>query len=224
MALSSQLDEALSKLRHELSMQFGFVEEMIDGAIQSLSERNVDLAASVIVKDRRVNHQERLIERETEHLIALHAPRAGDLRYLTTIYKVSAATERMADLSCNIAERSMEMFNYPQFTVPSDLNTMVAHVKWMVRKASDAFLDLDKGLAQQVIRRDDLVDNLNRMLITQLQSMMREDPALIEPAVHCFSTTRHLERIADLAETLAKQIFYVVDGPIQEDESRPSDD
>jgi len=43
---------------------------------------------------------------------------------------------------------------------------------------------------------------------------MKEDSELIEPAVHCFSASRHLERIADLAENVAEDVIYLVEGEI----------
>jgi phosphate transport system protein len=65
-----------------------------------------------------------------------------------------------------------------------------------------------------VIRTDDMVDTLNRVVIDQLHATMKDDPEQIEPAVHCFSASRHLERIADLAENIAEDVIYLVEGDI----------
>ncbi len=37
---------------------------------------------------------------------------------------------------------------------------------------------------------------------------------MIEPALHCFSASRHVERIADHAENIAEDIIYLVEGDI----------
>ena len=43
---------------------------------------------------------------------------------------------------------------------------------------------------------------------------MRENPDYIAPAVHCFSASRHLERIADLAVNISEEVIYLVLGDI----------
>jgi phosphate transport system protein len=43
---------------------------------------------------------------------------------------------------------------------------------------------------------------------------MKADPDEVEAALHCFSAARHLERVADLAENLAEDVIYMVDGQI----------
>ena len=43
---------------------------------------------------------------------------------------------------------------------------------------------------------------------------MKQDATLIEPALHCFSASRHIERIADHAENIAEDVIYLVDGDI----------
>ena len=43
---------------------------------------------------------------------------------------------------------------------------------------------------------------------------MKQDASLVEPALHCFSASRHLERIADHAENIAEDVIYLVDGDI----------
>ncbi|NND99358.1 MAG: phosphate transport system regulatory protein PhoU, partial [Pirellulaceae bacterium] len=84
----------------------------------------------------------------------------------------------------------------------------------MVRDALDACVEADAAKAKNVIQLDDEVDAYNRIVIDQLIGMMKEDVDQIEPAVHCFSASRHLERIGDLAENIAEEVVYLVDGDI----------
>ena len=66
----------------------------------------------------------------------------------------------------------------------------------------------------QVISDDERMDALNRDVIVQLQETMRLSPENVDPALHCFSASRHLERIADLATNIAEDLIYLVDGRI----------
>ncbi len=212
--MSKHLQRELDQLRHELLSVFGIVEQMIDRAVQALCDRQIELAQEVINADTEVDHREVHIEEDCLKILALHQPVAGDLRWLTTVIKINGDLERMADLACNIAERAQAIYRFPLFPIPDKLRIMVSEANRMVRQALDAFVDGDASLASHVIKTDDVIDSLNREVIEELQQRMKEDPDQVEPALHCFSAARHLERIADLAENLAEEVIYMVEGEI----------
>lgn len=212
--MSKHLDRELGHLRNDLIRQFGVVEDMIQMAVRSLVNRQVDLADQVIAKDAQVDETDIQIEEECLKLIALHQPVATDMRWLIAVVKVNAGLERMADLACNIAERTRALDLFPLFPVPDELTDMVSATTVMVRTALDSFVDNDSVMAFRVLSSDDEVDELNRIVIDQLHELMKEDPEMIEPSVHCFSASRHLERIADLASNIAEDVIYLVDGDI----------
>lgn len=212
--MTKHLERDLARLRRDLVEQFGAAEQMIQDAVRALVERRVDLADRVIENDAEVDANDIRIEEECLKLLALHQPVASNMRWLITVVKVNTELERMADLACNIAERVKALDLYPLFEAPEDMNEMVAVTIAMVRMALDAFVEQDCGKAQTAIRRDDVVDSLNRLVIDQLLELMKEDPEQIDPAVHCFSASRHLERIGDLAENIAEDVIYLVEGDI----------
>ena len=212
--MSKHLQRGLDQLRDRLVGQFGVVEQMIQLAVRSLVERNAALADRVIAGDEGVDQSDVEIEEECLKLLALHQPVAFDMRWLITVVKVNGNLERMADLSCNIAERAKALDLFPLFAVPDELTEMVASVTKMVRVAIDSFVESDDKKAREVIGSDDLVDMQNRIVIDRLHEMMKENPEFIEPGVHCFSASRHLERIGDLAENIAEEVVYLVEGDI----------
>lgn len=212
--MSKHLQRELDQLRDELLSLFGIVEQMIGQAFQALRDRRPDLARQVIETDQIVDEREVHIEEECLKLLALHQPVASDLRWLTMVIKINSDLERIADLGCNIAERAEALHQHPLFPIPEDLQVMVQEASTMVRQALDAFVDTDVAMARRVIAADDVVDALNRKMIDELQERMKESPENVEPALHCFSATRHLERIADLAENLAEDVIFMVEGAI----------
>jgi phosphate transport system protein len=207
-------ERELQGLREQLVAQFTVVEQMIQLAVRSLVERRPDFADRVLESDAGVDATDIAIEEECLKVLALHQPVAKDMRWLITVIKVNGELERMADLSCNIAERAKALSTFPLFQVPDELGEMVATTIRMVKLALHAFVTSDATMAAEVIQMDDSVDSLNRVIIEQLQAIMKTDSGLIEPAVHCFSASRHLERIADLAENLSEEVIYLVDGEI----------
>jgi len=212
--MSKHLQLGLDDLREELLALFGVVEQMVDMAVRSLVERRPDLANRVIQADAVVDAREVKLEEECLKMLALHQPVATDLRQVITVVKINSELERMADLACNIAERAMALDLYPLFTVPDELNDMVRESNSMVRRALDAFVSGDTAKAREVIRDDDVVDAMNRIIIDQLQELMQESPEHVIPAVHCFSASRNIECVADLATSLAEDVVYLVEGEI----------
>jgi phosphate transport system protein len=75
-------------------------------------------------------------------------------------------------------------------------------------------VELDVAAARAVCRRDEEVDTLNRQAIEELHETMRARADLVEPALHVFSISRHVERIADCATNIAEDVIYLVEGEI----------
>lgn len=223
--MTKHLDRELDSLRGDLISQFGLVEHMILAAVRSLAERRSDLADEVISQDSIIDSNDIKFEEECLKLLALHQPVATSMRWLFTVVKVNNELERMADLACNIAERAKSIQQYPLFPVPEELDDMAAGATRMVKTALDSFIEGDVDKSRAVITADDEVDEKNKILIDLLHEMMRKNSDYIAPAVHCFSASRHLERIADLAVNISEEVIYLVQGDIvrhQHGEVRPN--
>ena len=177
-------------------------------------EKKVELAEEVSATDSQVDAMEVEIEEECLKILALHQPFAGDLRRITTVLKINVELERMADLACNIAERAECMHQHAYFPIPDQMSIMVRQATRMIGFALDSFVESNSELAKEVISLDEEVDRLNREIIGELRGLMKQDSKLIEPSMHCFSASRHIERVADLAENIAEDVIYLVDGEI----------
>ncbi len=212
--MSKHLARAISELRSDLVAQFGRVEQMIGLSVRSLVERRSDLVPGILETDGLVNRCDVRIEEECLKILALHQPVSEDLRWVVTVVKINADLERMADLACHIAERSVAIDAYPLFRPPAEINAMVGRVLQMVRQSVDSFISGSQAGALSVIGTDDEVDELYVKIIERLHLVMRSDNDAIEAAVHCFSAARHLERIADIAATIAEETIYLVSGEI----------
>ncbi|MEL7497908.1 MAG: phosphate signaling complex protein PhoU [Planctomycetota bacterium] len=212
--MSKHLQKDVDAIHRRMMALFGIVEQMIDKAVRALCEQKVEMAKQVIATDAEVNETEVAIEEECLKILALHQPVAADLRRVATLLKINSDLERIADLACNIAERAQCLHKHPYFPIPDRLPEMARQSSLMVRLALDSFVDGDLELAKKVIQMDASVDSANLEIIQELRSLMQQGKELVEPALHCFSASRHLERIADHAENIAEDVIYFVDGEI----------
>ena len=213
--MGKHLQRDISRINADLFSLFGHVEKMIDLGIQALVHRKLELVDVIIEMDEHVDLSEVAIEEEGLKILALHQPVASDLRRINTILKINGEIERIADLACNIAERSRDLHQfYPYFPVPDAIPEMATNATQMVRRVLDSFANQDASQAKEVILWDEQVDQQNLEAIQTLIQYMKESPELVEPSLHCFSAVRHIERIGDHAENIAEDVVYLIDGEI----------
>ncbi len=98
--------------------------------------------------------------------------------------------------------------------MPPGLHDMTSQALAMLSESIDAFVEQNATAAREVCRRDDQIDQLNVRLIQEVVDVMKENPGLVEPAVHVFSVIRHVERVADHATNIAEDVVYMVEGAI----------
>ena len=215
----------LQTLQQLLLRMGGLVEQQIARAIESLVERDSDLARDVIERDREVNQLDILIDEECLKVIALHQPAAGDLRLVTTALKINTDLERIGDMAVNVCERAIELNEEPILKPYIDIPRMAKEAQAMVRTSLDSFVQRDTELAEQVIDQDDVVDALAHQLYRELLSYMAEDPKTISRATKILLISKYLERIADHATNIAEMVVFMVDGKmIRHSTSLPGED
>ena len=204
----------LEALRQHLLRLGAMVERMIEEATAAFLQRDVDLARRVVSGDREVDQAEVRLEEECLKVLALHQPVAGDLRFVVTVLKVNNDLERMADAATSIAARVLQMCELPPFALPAEFPHMANMARGMTHKALECLTREDAGLARQVLEDDLAVDAAQRRMFEVLQERMRKDPAEVEAAVLTLSTSRQIERIADLSTNIAEDVVFLHEGEI----------
>jgi len=207
-------DEELVRL-NGLVLQMGSLVEMaIKNSVQSIVERDNEIARKVIDGDHQVNTLDIEIDEESIKLIALRQPKAGDLRLITTAMKITADLERMGDLAVNIAQRAIELNKEPVLKEYIDIPRMREIAQGMTRDALDAFVKRDMKLAKDVIMRDDEIDDLKHKILSELLFLMTENSSIICRAMRVTFVAQYLERIADHATNMAEMVLYLIEGKI----------
>lgn len=207
-------DDELQHIKGKLLKMGSLVEDSIKSSVQSLVERDNELARRIIDRDRLVNTLDVEIDEESIRVIALRQPMAGDLRFITTAMKITSDLERMGDLAVNIAERALELNEEPILKPYIDIPRMKEIAQGMTRDALDAFVRKDKKLAMEVIMRDDEVDDLKHDVLQELATFMVQDPATVTRAMKISFVAQYLERIADHATNIAEMVIYLIEGKI----------
>jgi phosphate transport system protein len=209
---SRQYERELQDLGDKILFLGGTVEEMIARAMQSLVDRDSDLARRVIEMDRTVDSGELEVDHMSLHLLALRQPAASDLRFITTALKIVTDLERIGDLAVNIAERALELNQEPPLKPYIDIPHMAREVSDMVHRALDSFVKRDAVEARAVLSADDAVDNLNVQLFRELLTYMIEEPKNVTRALRITFIAKYLERIGDHATNISQMVIFMSEG------------
>ena len=210
--LSRQFDVELDAIRGKLLEMGSKVESMMANSIQSLVERNTELAEQTIAFDHEINRLEMEIDKDCLEVLALRQPAARDLRFITLALKIVTDLERIGDQCANICKRVRELNLEPPLKPFNDLPGMAQAVSAMVMEALDAFVRGDENLARKVREEDQAVDNLTDQIQREILTSMLGDPAVIGRAIKMNHISKCLERIADHATNLAEMVIFMVEG------------
>src|SRR5471030_2634035 len=201
--------EQISNIRQTLLMMASLANRNLSLAMRALVERDEKLAASVEAEDSQLDELEVAIDELVINNMATHAPVATDCRFMLVASKISSNLERIADQAVAIARRSRELNKEPLLKPLIDIPRMAEISEGMLRDSITAFIDRKPELAQEIIRRDKEVDNINKQLARELTSFMLEDPATITRSLNLTIVARCLERIADHCKNIAEEVYYL---------------
>ena len=212
--MTMHLQREIEKLKKMILSLSAVVEESVEKAVRSISERDENLAVQVLESDRQIDKTEVAVEEECLKILALHQPVAIDLRYVIAVIKVNSDLERIGDLAVNIAEQAAYLATQESVEIPFDFPGMSDKARSMLRRSLDALVDMDADQAREVCVADDEVDAINREMYGQVQDGIRKQPAKMACLIRLLEVSRNLERIADHATNIAEDVVYMVDGQI----------
>jgi phosphate transport system protein len=210
--IDSHYERFLLEIREKLLTMAASVEKAIYDAIRALVERDSNLAQQVIEGDDAIDAQEVVLEDRCIRLLVMRQPVARDLRFVTTAIKINYDLERIADNAVNIAERALELNEEPILKPYIDIPRMADTARAMLRDVLDAFVNQDAAKAMEVIKADDLVDDLNSQIFRELLTFMMEDQHTIPRAIRIMFVSKYLERIADHTTNIAEMVIFMVTG------------
>ncbi|MBT3923834.1 MAG: phosphate signaling complex protein PhoU [Nitrospina sp.] len=208
------LEKAIDELKRLILSLGTDVEESARLAVQSLTQRDSDLAKRVIEADYEIDQREVYVEEECLKILALHQPVANDLRLIIAILKINNDLERIGDLSVNIAERAVYLSTEAKVELPFDLQNMAKKVRSMLKRSLDSLVNRDEKLARKVCEDDDAVDDLNREMYGCVAQAIKKDSNNLNSYIQLLSASRYLERMADHATNIAEDVIYLVTGEI----------
>jgi len=208
--MRNRFDEQLDYLNVQLIRMGALCEEAISYACRTLMGE-INLAEQVYSTDKEIDQKERDIENLCMRLLLQQQPVAKDLRQVSSALKMISDMERIGDQASDIAEISAYVQGR-QLESNLHIRDMAEATIKMVSQSVDSYVKKDLKIAQEVIRYDDVVDELFSKVKKELIRLIREDPDNGEFCVDMLMIAKYFERIGDHATNIAEWVEFTITG------------
>lgn len=211
------IESELEILRQQLNEMWTIVYNQMERATESVLTLDRELAAQVVLRERRVNAFELKLDRDVEELIELYSPVGVDLRFALAVLRINNNLERLGDFAENLA-KFVSKCKIP--AVPADLvenlriGEMARTVLQMLELANRAFEEESVEYAAQVIEKDNILDEINAAVTTVISTYIIENKDDVAFAIGLNNVMRKLERAGDHITNIAEDIVFIVDAKV----------
>jgi len=217
-----KFEHDLHRLQDEVLDLGAMAERAITESVQTLKNRDIPHAKSIIEADRHINEKRYAIENEALTLIATQQPMAGDLRTLAAILEIASELERMADYAKGIANIAVMLGAEPLIKPLVDVPRMAAKACDMLHRSLEAFIRQDVEAARAIPKEDSEVDSLYEQIYRELVTYIMADPRAIEQANKLTWVAHNLERVADRVGNICERIVFSLTGHGEELDTPPA--
>ena len=207
-----QYDRQLKELKNQMMQLGSMVESAIQGAINAFINQDAEKAKEIIQGDDKVDAQVRMIEQMGYALLLKQQPVAGDLRNVSAAMKMITDLERIGDHAEDISELTILMTGQTYSEVVRFVEDMAKETTIMLNHSIDAYVEGDMEKAQDVIRRDDVVDRLFDGAKASISEQIKQGGTDAEQALDILMAAKYFERIGDHATNIAEWVLFAQTG------------
>lgn len=207
------INKDFQKMKSLLYGQFETLEDVILNGLDSVSKKDLDNFSK---NEKKLDQMELKMSHNIILTIGLEQPMAGELRHLISSLRMLSDMERIGDQLNNILYffKKLTPKELPENQKES-IHNMYDMSLIMVRKALDSFENEDHETAIWTIKNDEVVDDMQRKLISRMLRKSTPPNMAIEDAANILnfgSILNSIERIADNATNIAEASIYYQDG------------
>ena len=210
--------ENITALKGMLLLMGNYLERALEAERELLQKRDLQAFEFIKTEDDKVDVLEVEIEKKCLSILALQAPVAHDLRFITGALKMSTDLERIGDHIRKIARKFVHYMEVTQAPVHPAMVNMADILREMLTDMINAFNTQDLEKAKQVISRDSDVNAIQKEFFREIIETIMNSRSAEEASacVHLLFIARSLERIGDHIKNLGERIIFMETGQIVE--------
>ncbi len=206
----------LNQLKENVADMATRVEKNYETLFEAYEKKEKAAIEKIVAVDKDINRRQREIESECLFLITKQQPIVSDLRAVTASLKVVTDIERVGDHVADIAELLIRMDMKELSVYSTHLNPMIRETRDMLRMAVDAFTGRNKEEAQEVIQKDDVVDELFNAVKNDVIESLKKETRDADECVDILMIAKYLEKIGDHAVNICEWEIFKETGNISD--------
>lgn len=206
----------LNQLKENVADMATRVEKNYETLFEAYEKKEKAAIEKIVAVDKDINRRQREIESECLFLITKQQPIVSDLRAVAASLKVVTDIERVGDHVADIAELLIRMDMKELSAYSAHLNPMIRETRDMLRMAVDAFTGRNKEEAQEVIQKDDVVDELFNAVKNDVIESLKKETRDADESVDILMIAKYLEKIGDHAVNICEWEIFKETGNISD--------
>lgn len=210
--MRTRFDEQLEQLNIMLIDMGALCEEAIAYAVKSFESDSEEMRRMTYETDSEIDKMESEIENVCLKLLLQQQPVAKDLRLISSALKMISDMERIGDQAYDIAEITETMEYDKKDAGTKHIGLMASTAMEMVTESIDSFVRRNITMANDVIIKDDIVDDLFVKVKDDLIDAVAEDRSQGEYFIDIIMIAKYLERISDHAVNIAEWVIFSITG------------
>ncbi|MDC7245236.1 MAG: phosphate signaling complex protein PhoU [Sphaerochaetaceae bacterium] len=208
----NSLDDKMHFFQEMMLQMVTRVEEAVYQARSAFEEHDVILARKVIENDYFIDQLQEMIENDGVRLLVSEAPYGHYMRHIIAGIKMVSNLERMGDHAAHLAKMATADKSEAEQPYIKKISDMALIGATMIRKAVEAFVDVESEKAIEVAQIDDQMDAARDEINSMLFKATASDPAQMERLLNLFYVAKEMERLGDHVTTICRWIVYMEKG------------
>jgi phosphate transport system protein len=210
--LEASVQRDIDRISAKVRRMAELAEDALRRSMTALSDKNRQLAYSVILRDQRIDELEKELDRLCLEFIVRQQPVARTMRFAYAVIKLSSELERVGDYAESIARQVLALCSmdaeipYQRFAEISDKAIPMLH------EAVAAFVAQDADLARSAMEAEEVVDRLRHQLSSDLVKLPQSGELPVEALSPLLNIVNRLERVADQAKSICQEVLYMCTG------------
>ena len=203
MAPREAFERELMDLQLQIEEMSRMVQETYKNLLDAISVKGEAIIKEIIKSDKNFYDMKKRIEEQCLRVIIRQQPIATDLRIVSSILKIVTDIERVGNHAGDIGELILRIQMKPLSDYSVHLEGMITAALELYANAINAYIKDDQAASHQVIRDDDIVDELFNKVKADIIAGLREESTNADEYIDMMMLAKYLEKIGDHAVNVA---------------------